>query len=170
MSIINKPEVSMTTALAYEILLVFIIAIAVFFLYAAFFTPMGIIPGIVAATASAIVAVIILRILTSLYQTRYILTDKELVIKTSIFIGGSKTIPLRTVRCVEKTFIPFGIKLFGASFHGGHYHIPGLGRAFLAITNFKDGLLIKTDQSNYVITPSNPMGFKKTVENRIENL
>ncbi len=113
---------------------------------------------------------IILRILTSLYLNRYILTDKELVIKTSILIGESKTIPLRTVRSVEKTFIPFGIKRFGASFHGGYYHIPGLGRAFLTITNFKDGLLIKTDQSNYVITPSNPMGFKKTVQNRIENL
>jgi len=37
-------------------------------------------------------------------------------------------------RAVEETLIPVGIKLFEASFHGGHYKIPGLGRAFLAIT------------------------------------
>ena len=39
--------------------------------------------------------------------------------------------------------MPFGIKLFGASFHEGYYQIPNLGRAFLAITNFHDGLLIR---------------------------
>jgi hypothetical protein len=62
--------------------------------------------------------------------------------------------------------IPFGIKLFGASFHGGYYHIPGLGRAFLPATNFKDGLLIKTSHGSYVITPSDSLGFKETVESR----
>jgi hypothetical protein len=165
MSITNKPQVSKTPALSYGILFIFIATIAVFFFWAAFFTPMGTL-GIVASTVSTLVALIMLLILASLYRTRYILTGEELIIKTTVLIGGSKTIPLGTVRSVEKILIPFGIRLFGASFHGGYYHIPGFGRAFLAITNFKDGLLIKTDRRNFVITPSNPLGFKEAIEDR----
>lgn len=169
MSITNKPEVSKSTASAYGILFVFVAAIAVFFFCAAFFTPMGTV-GIVASTVSTFVAIVMLLILASLYRTRYILTDEELIIKTTLLIGGSKTIPLGTVRSVEKILIPFGIKLFGASFHGGYYHIPGFGKAFLTITNFKDGLLIKTDRRNFVITPSNPLGFQEAIQNRKGNL
>jgi len=72
------------------------------------------------------------------------------------------------VRSVEKSVIPLGIRLFGASFHGGYYHIPGLGRAFLTITNFKDGLLIKTDCGNYIITPSNPLDFKEDIQSAMK--
>jgi len=126
--------------------------------------------GIAAAIVSAFVGIIILLILTSLYRTRYILTNEELIIKTTKLIGGGKTIPLRTVKSIEKTLIPFGIKLFGASFHGGHYYVPGIGRAFLTITNFTDGLLIKTTHENYLITPSKPLDFKEAVENRKTDL
>lgn len=166
MGITNKPEVSKSTALVYGILFVFIIAMAVFFLFAAFLTPMGLVVGIIASGVSTFVALIMLLILVSLYRTRYILTGEELIIKTTILIGGSKTIPLKTVRSVEKILMPFGIKLFGASFHGGYYHIPGFGRAFLTITNFKDGLLIKTDRRNFVITPSNPLEFQVAIQYR----
>jgi hypothetical protein len=170
MSIINKPEVSKTIALAYEVLVIFIAAVTVFFLYAAFFTPLGIIGGIIASIVSASVTVIMILILASLYRTRYLLTNEELIIKTTRLIGGDKTIPLRNVKSIEKTRIPFGIRLFGASFHGGHYHIPSLGRAFLSITNFKDGLLIKTSNGNYLITPSKPLDFKEAIESRKGNL
>jgi len=170
MSIINEPEVSKATASMYAILFVFVASMAVFFFLAGFFTPMGIVVGIVASAVSAFVALIMLLILASLFRTRYILTDKELILRTSILIGGSKTIALESVRSVEKTIMPFGIRLFGASFHGGYYYIPGLGRAFLAITNFKDVLLINTDQGNFVITPSNPLGFREAILNRKRNL
>jgi len=166
----NKPKVSRTIALTYEILLIFIIAVAVFFLYAAFFTSMGIAAGIAASIVSIFVGAIILLVLASLYRTRYILTDQELTIKTSKLIGGGKTIPLQALNSVEKILIPFGIRLFGASFHGGYYYIPSLGRAFLCITNFEDGLLIKTGHGNYVITPSNPLDFKEAIENRKKKL
>lgn len=169
MNIINKPDVSRAIALMYEVLVVFIAAVTVFFFYAAFFTPMGII-GIVASIVSAVVGVIMLLILASLYRTRYILTNEELIITTTKLIGGGKTIPLETVKHIEKILIPFGVKLFGASFHGGYYHVPGMGRAFLTITNFKDGLLIKTSHGNYVITPNNPLDFKQAIENRKKNL
>jgi hypothetical protein len=170
MSIINKPEVSRTIALAYEILVIFIAAVTVFFLYAAFFTPLGIIGGIIASIVSASVAVVMLLIYASLYRTRYLLTNEGLIIKTTKLIGGDKTIPLKNVKSIEKTMIPFGIRLLGASFHGGYYHIPSLGGAFLSITNFKDGLLIKTVNGNYLITPSKPLDFKEAIESRKANL
>jgi len=165
MNLVNKPEVSRAIAFSYEVLAIFIAAVAGFFIYAAFFTPMGTV-GIAAAIVSAFIEVMMLLILASLHRTRYVLTSKELVIETTKLVGGGKTIPLETVESVEKTMIPFGIKLFGASFHGGHYHIPGLGRAFLSITNFKDGLLIKTNHGSYVITPTDPLGFKEAIESR----
>jgi len=45
--------------------------------------------------------------------------------------------------------------------------IPGLGRAFLAITNFHDGLSIKIKNGNYIITPKDSMGFKEAIETTI---
>lgn len=165
MSVINKPDVSRAIALVYEALFTFIVALAVLFLYLAFSTPMGTV-GIAASIVSAFVGLILLLVLASLYRTRYILTSQTLIIKTTKLIGGNRTILLKTVKSVKKTMIPFGIKLFGASLHGGYYHIPGLGRAFLAITNFRDGLLIKADNGNYIITPSNPLDFKEALESR----
>jgi len=108
-------------------------------------------------------------ILASIYRTSYVVTDDELVINTTRLIGGRKTIPLKKISSVEKTFIPFGTRLFGASFYGGYYHVPSLGRAFLVMTNFQDGLLIKTEQGNYIITPSDPLGFKEIIESKIKN-
>ena len=167
MSVINKPNVSRAIALSYEILFIFMIAVTVFFLYCAFLTPMGIV-GSAASLVSTFVGAIMFLIAASLYRTRYILTDAELVMRTTKLIGGNKTVSLKTVKSIEKTMIPFGIRLFGASFHGGHYHIPGLGRAFLSITNLDDGLLIKADHGNYIITPNNPLGFKEILESRVE--
>ena len=169
MKIINKPEVSGAITLSYKALVVFIVSVTVFFSYAAFFTPMGNV-GIGAAIISAFAGMIILLVLVSINRTTYILTKEELIIKATRLIGGGKTIPLRTVESVEKTLIPFGIKLFGASFHGGYYYVPSMGRAFLTITNFKDGLLIKTSHENYLITPSEPLKFKESMESRKKSL
>ena len=166
MNIVNEPEVSKSVVWMYGGIVVFITALMVFFVYAGFFTPMGVM-GIVASIVVAFVEVVMLLILRSLHRTRYVLTDEELVIKTTKLIGGGKRISLRTIKSLEETLIPFGIKLFGASFHGGYYQIPGLGRAFLAITNFNDGLLIKTQNANYIITPKDPIGLKEAIERRI---
>jgi hypothetical protein len=169
MSIINRPKVSKAMARTYEVFVILIIALAVFFTCLTLLTPIEIIAGTAASIVSALVGLIIILILASLYRTNYALTNDKLVINTTRLIGGSKTIPLKTITSVEKTIIPFGIRLFGASFHGGHYQIPSLGRAFLAITNFEDGLLIKTQRGNYIITPSSPLDFMKTIENKINN-
>lgn len=163
MSIVNVPQVSKTIARMYGSLVVFIAACAVFFAYAGFYTPMRF-TGIAASIISGLVGIIIFFILRSLYRTRYVLTGRELVIETTKLIGGGKRISLGSIISLEKILIPLGIKLFGASFHGGYYQIPVIGRAFLAITNFKDGLLIRTQSGNYIITPRDPKGFKNAVE------
>lgn len=166
MKIVDKPEVSKGVALFYGGMAAFIAGLMAFLAYAGFSTPMGLM-GILASIILVFVEAVMLLILRSLYRTRYILTDEDLVIKTTKLVGGDKRIPLKTIKSVEKTLIPFGIRLFGASFHGGYYQIPGLGRAFLAITNLKGGLLIKTQHGNYIITPKEPSGFKKAIEVRV---
>jgi len=167
MSIVNKPVVSRAIAATYEVLTVFIIALAGLVTYLTFSSRIGLIALMVESVVLGFAGLVMLVILASIYRTSYTLTENELIIRTTRLIGGSKTIPLRTINSVEKTIIPFGIRLFGASFYGGYYYIPSLGRVFLAMTNFQDGLLIKTENGNYIITPSKPLDFKTAVESKI---
>jgi len=166
LNIINEPDVSKVIVWMYGGIGVFIAALMVFFAFSGFFTPMGV-TGIVSSIVLAFVEAVMLLLLRSLYRTRYILTDEELFIKTTKLIGGGKRISLKTIKSLEQTLIPFGVRIFGASFHGGYYQIPNLGRAFLSITNFHDGLLIKTQDGNYIITPKDSMNFKEAIETRI---
>ena len=107
-------------------------------------------------------------VIKSINNTKYILLDEELLIDTSSIIGGSKKIPFNEIDSVERTLIPIGFKLWGASFHGGHYRIPGLGRAFLAISNMNDGVLIRTQSLNYIISPREPKCFIDSLRSRIK--
>ena len=166
LNVVNAPEISRTTAWLYGGIVVFIAVLMAFFALAGFFTPMGL-TGVAASILLVFVETIMLLLLRSLYRTRYVLTDEELVIKTSKLIGGSKRIALKTIKSLEATFIPLGVRLFGASFHGGYYRVPGLGNTFLAITNFHDGLLIKTKNKNYIITPKNRIDFKEAIETKM---
>jgi uncharacterized membrane protein YdbT with pleckstrin-like domain len=110
-NVINKPVVSRSIAFMYGTVVAFITALTIFFSYTALFTAMGT-SGIVAAIGVIVVDVLILLIFKSLYTTKYILTENELKIKTTILIGGSKTIPLDTVDSVESTLIPFWNQTF----------------------------------------------------------
>lgn len=161
MSVTNKPEVSKLVAWPYLGLAFFIAALTMFFTYAGVFMPAGSL-GLLAAAVVLFVEAVTLIIIASIYGTRYMLTGKELVIKAIKLIGIEKRIPLRTIRSVERTLVPLGLKLFGASFYGGYYYIPSLGRAFMAMTNLNDGVLLKTEQGNYIITPKNPERFRWT--------
>ena len=161
MGIVNKPEVSKNIAGFYIGTTVFVsvlFGIVFYFIYTE--AP----PDSLLATAILVPVIILVEIvmflsIASIYRTRYVVTDNELIIKTSRIIGGSKTIPLNTIQSTQRTLIPIGFRLFGASFHGGHYYIPSIGTAFVAITNYKDGILIKTTNNNYIITPNNPDNF-----------
>jgi len=102
-------------------------------------------------------------VLCSLLGTAYVVSDGGLLIRVLRIIGGPKVVEPSKVRSIRRVRIPFGVKLFGASSHGGYY-VPGLGRTFMAITNFSDGVLIGTEDGRYIITPSSPDEFIKAVE------
>jgi hypothetical protein len=123
--------------------------------------------GLAVLVVLALVEAVILSLYISLHRTRYIITKDKVIIKTSKLIGGVKEILIKDIEHIERTLIPFGLRLFGASFHGGYYYIPALGKAFLAITNFKDGLLIKAKNGNYIITPKNPKEFENEIRKRL---
>jgi len=114
-----------------------------------------------AATLSVLstVVVVLVVVLCSLLRTAYVVSDGRLLIKVSRIVGGPKVVELSKVKSVRRVRIPFGVRLFGASFHGGYYYVPGLGRVFMAITNFSDGVLTETEDGRYIITPSNPDEF-----------
>jgi hypothetical protein len=107
---------------------------------------------------------IIISIAVSIYATRYTLTQSELILRASIFVGGTKRVSVDTIESAVRTLIPFGIRLFGASGYGGYYYFPNIGRTFMVITNFRDGVLIRTKQGTYLITPRNPDEFIESIK------
>lgn len=160
MSIVNKPEVSGPLAWIYVATTALVAALALFFVYLYLQAP--VLGGLVVVIV--VLEMIIISIAVSLYTTRYTLTQSELILKASIFIGGTKRISLDTIESAERTLIPFGIRLFGASGYGGYYYFPNIGRAFVVITNFRDGVLIKAKQGIYLITPKNPEEFIESIK------
>jgi hypothetical protein len=154
MSLINKPEVSGPLAWLYNATAVLIAALGVFITYLYLETQkIELTIGLLVIVA---VEIIIISIAVSMHRTEYALTQHELTMKASVFIGGTKRVSLETIESAERTLIPFGIRLFGATGYGGYYYFPNVGRTFMVITNFRDGVLIKTKQSNYLITPRDP--------------
>ena len=100
----------------------------------------------------------------AIHRTTYILTENELSLKAPRLIGGNKRIPIETIESIQRTLVPFGVRLFGASFYGGYYYLPNVGKAFMVITNFRDGVLIKAQHGNYVITPIKPEDFMESIK------
>jgi hypothetical protein len=161
MSVVNKPEVSGPLAWFYIGTAVLLAALGVLFTYLYFQTQqVGLTVGLAVVV---VVEIIIISIAVSMHRTEYTLAQNELTVRASVFIGGTKRIPLETIESIQRTLIPFGIRLFGASGYGGYYYFPSVGRTFMVITNFRDGVLIKTKQSNYLITPKNPDEFIESI-------
>jgi hypothetical protein len=164
---INKPRVSKSILRFYQGLTAFIAILILATAYTAFFTP----AGLAMLGASFILLVLIMplfiMVIRSINNTKYILLDEELLIDTSSIIGGSKRIPYEEIESVERTLIPIGWKVWGASFHGGYYRVPRLGKAYLAITNMGDGVLIRTQSMNYIISPREPDDFIDSLKSRI---
>jgi len=163
MSIVNRPEVSGPLAWFYVGIVLFISAVVAYTTYLFLQQPQfeGLIIGLILLF---FVEGILILILISFFRTEYILTEQELVLKASIFIGGTKRISLETVDSIQRTLIPFGVRLFGASFYGGYYYFPSVGKVFVVMTNFKDGVIIKSKHGNYLITPRKPESFIESIE------
>lgn len=162
MHLINSPRVSRFVAGLYPAVILFIAGVVLLSVYV---LPQIHLKLIALAPLATVEAVIIILTL-SLYKTKYIITDNELIIEATRLIGGSKHIHLKDITCIERTLIPFSIRLFGASFYGGYHYIPGLGKTFIVMTNFRDGVLIKTVHGNYIITPRDPEEFIEIINVR----
>jgi hypothetical protein len=164
MNIVNKPEISKWLAGFYGGTAVFVaVVVGVAFYFSVQASAISAAGAVVLIFVLGFVEGVMIWLAVSVNRTTYILTDNELILKAPRLIGGNKSIPLETIESVHRTLIPFGVRLFGASFYGGYYYFPNVGKAFMVITNFKDGVLIKAQHGNYVITPRKP-------EDLIENI
>jgi hypothetical protein len=164
---VNVPKVSKPILRSYQALTIVTALLILFLTYLALFTPVGIIMIGASFILLIFILPLFLMVVRSINNTRYVLYDEELVIDTHSIIGGRKKISYKEIMSVERTLIPIGLKLWGASFHGGYYRIPGLGKAYLAITNMNDGVLIKTKSMNYIISPIEPDDFINSIKSSI---
>lgn len=56
---------------------------------------------------------------------------------------------------------------FLARFLGVRYYLPGIGHATVVMSNFDDGVLIRTKKgNNYVITPQEPLKFIDIIKDK----
>lgn len=102
-------------------------------------------------------------IMYRIYNMKYVVENNEITVHGAF---NTNVIKIYEITDIKRTPIPFGFRLWGGSFIGGRYYIPGVGKAWVAMTNFKDGVLITTrDGEHYVITPDNPDEFIKQVSN-----
>ena len=173
MNVINKPKISNWLTgfyLGTAILVLVVVGVALRFPSIQTSATRGLAPLeliIVLIFVVGFVESIMIWLTVSIYRTRYILTDNELILKAPRLIGGSKKIPMDTIESIQRSLVPFGLKLFGASFYGGYYYFPGVGKAFMVITNFRDGVLIRAKHGGYVITPRNPDDFIEDIRRKL---
>jgi len=53
------------------------------------------------------------------------------------------------------------------SLHSARGNSQIVGRTFVVITNFRDGVLIKAEHTNCLITPRNPENFINTIREKL---
>ena len=161
--IIFKSKVSNWIAGLYWAILIFL---AVMFIGILLLASMTFFDKIIFVIAFFIVFLIIVFTLFRAYRLSFVIS------KDRLLIGGmlkKHEIMFSDIKDVKKVPIPFGFRLFGASFLGGRYYLPGVGNATVAMSNFDDGVLISTKKGyNYVITPINPLKFIDNMKKHIK--
>ena len=161
--IIFKSKVSKWIAGLYWAILIFL---AVMFIGIPLFASMTFFDKIIFVIAFFIVFLIIVFTLFRAYRLSFVIS------KDRLLIGGllkKHEIMFSDIKDAKKVPIPFGFRLFGASFLGGRYYLPGVGNATVAMSNFDDGVLISTKKGyNYVITPINPLKFIDDMKKHIK--
>jgi hypothetical protein len=97
----------------------------------------------------------------SFFRTKYVIHDGVLYSWSPFAIIKLK---LNDIKKVERTIVPFHIRV-GASLYSGRFYVPSLGWTKSIITNLSDGVIITTkDNKRYLITPSNPDKFVKSLK------
>lgn len=162
-NIVFKSKVSKWIAGLYWAILVFLV---IMFIGIPLLAPMTFFDKSILVITFFIVILVIVFTLFRGYRLSFI------IYKDKLIVGGllkKHEITFSDIKEVKKVPIPFGFRLFGASFLGGRYYFPGVGNATVAMSNFDDGVLITTKKGyNYVITPLNPMKFIDDIKKHIK--
>lgn len=156
--IINEPRISKYILGFYIGVLVVVTSVLLFYLSEG--------APVEAILLLSLVVLLVIYFVTAPFRMRYIITDQEITIKAARLVGGEKRVPFDKIKSVGETLIPLAARLFGATFYGGYYYVPGIGKTFIAMTNFGDGVLIKTEKMSYIITPRNPEKFIDIIEKK----
>ena len=128
------------------------------------FTPMTTLEKSVFIIMFIIITLIIASILLKAYKLRFTIGSEKVTISG---LMKQEDILVSDITDIKKIPIPFGFRLYGASFLGGRYYMPGIGKVSVAMSNFKDGVLITTKKDqNFLITPSNPMDFVEKLKRK----
>ncbi len=152
-------ELATSIKILYWSTLIFVIILLI---VVSFITEMSFLEKIIFYSIFIFVLILFIYILYKAHNMKYILESEKLIIYGAM---GSKTVNIEDIKNIEKTVIPFGFRMFGASFLGGWYYLPGVGKAWVAMGNFRDGVLITTkDKLNIVVTPKNPSKFIDIIE------
>ena len=159
----NKPRISKWIGGCYLLLFVFVAAIFISIaIWADVFSVMW--AGILFAVVMIAALVLIGVVAYSLYKTVYVIRDGYLYSWSPFTVINLR---LKDITTVEKARIPFYFKGWGASVYSGFFYIPAFGWTRVVMTNMTDGVLI-TDRNGkrYLITPSDPAGFIKSLNIR----
>ena len=161
MEAVYRPRFSRWIMGMYWVILGLMVSIV---LVAIAFSGMGPLPFAILAVAFSGISVLIAFIMLRAYMMRFTITAKDITIEG---VFRKSVIKRSDIKSIEKTPIPFGFRLFGASFLGGLYYLPGIGKAWVSMGNFEDGVMITTKQKgHYVITPQKPHEFIKRAKGR----
>ena len=161
--IVFKSKVSSWIAGLYWAILIFL---AIMFIGVPLLAPMTFFDKIIFVIVFFMVFLVIVFILFRAYRLSFVISKDKLVINGLL---KKHEIMFSDIKEVKKVPIPFGFRLFGASFLGGRYYLPGVGNATVAMSNFDDGVLITTKKGyNFVITPLNPMKFIDDMKKHIK--
>ena len=152
--ILFKSKVSNWIAGLYWAILIFL---GVIFIGVPFLSPMTFFEKSIFVITFFIIFLIIGFILFKAYRLQFVISNKSLIISGLL---KNHEILFSDINEIKKVPIPFGFRLFGASFLGGKYYFPGIGNTWVVMSNFDDGVLITTKKGdNFVITPNDPSSF-----------
>lgn len=156
-------KVSKWIAGLYWVTLIFLI---ILFIGIPFTTPMTFFEKSIFLILFFIIILIIFYTIFRGYRLNFIISNDRVIISGLL---KKHEIMYSDIKEVQKIPIPFGFRLFGASFLGGRYYFPGVGNAIVAMSNFDDGVLISTKKGyNFVITPSDPLRFINLIKKRMK--
>jgi hypothetical protein len=129
------------------------------------FAPLVFVERVLLIGLFALIDLFLLYMLFRAYRTRYTLDQDDLNVYGAM---GTKKIPYGEIGSIKKSAIPSGFRLYGSSFLGGWYYLPGIGRTWVSMTNFRDGVLISTlDDKLYLVTPAEPERFIRSIKERV---